>query len=56
MGFFRFVQNVGNLFHGRGKTFEVIVGRGRAVMPEHSLNFSQGTGDGEMIDGHVFLR
>ena len=35
MRFFRVVQDAGNPLLGRGKTFEVIVGRGRALMPEH---------------------
>ncbi len=46
MRFFRVVQNAGNLLHGWGKTFEVIVGCGRALMSKHFLNFSQGSGAG----------
>ena len=56
MRFFRVVQIAGNLFHGRGKTFEVIVGRGRALMPEHFLNFSQGRRTGRRVFPGTALR
>jgi hypothetical protein len=39
--FFGIIQDTGNPLHSRGKSFEIIISRSRALMPEHLLNFSK---------------